>query len=211
MQVPLSFFNQDAQTLAKALLGKVLMVKHSDQWLQARIIETEAYYLEDKASHASLGYTEKRKALFMAAGTIYMYHSRAGASLNVSAKGDGNAVLIKSAVPYEEELEERARQTMLSMMHALNPKKNGQQRPVERLCSGQALLCRSLGLKISDWDAKQFDPHRFYIRDVNYAPQNIIVTTRLGIASDRDPHLLYRFIDSAFAACCTKKPKSMAI
>src|SRR5690606_15317345 len=104
-----------------------------------------------------------------------MYHSRAGASLNVSAKGEGNAVLIKSAVPYGDDLEERACQTMLSIMQALNPQKNGQQRNIDRLCSGQALLCRSLGLKILDWDAKQFDPERFYIRDVDYVPQHIIV------------------------------------
>jgi len=43
--------------------------------LTAQILETEAYYLNDKASHASLGFTEKRKALFMPPGTIYMYFS----------------------------------------------------------------------------------------------------------------------------------------
>ncbi|MDV3444008.1 DNA-3-methyladenine glycosylase, partial [Pseudomonas otitidis] len=35
------------------------------RWLSARIIETEAYYLAEKGSHASLGYTEKRRALFL--------------------------------------------------------------------------------------------------------------------------------------------------
>ena len=90
-------FNQDAQVLAQALLGKVIRIKHDELWLAARIIETEAYFLADKASHASLGYTEKRKALFMPAGTIYMYYARGRDSLNSSAQGEGNAVLIKSA------------------------------------------------------------------------------------------------------------------
>ena len=89
------FFNRDAAIVAKDLLGKVLRVKHNTLWLSASIIETEAYYLNDKASHASLGYTEKRKALFMPAGTIYMYYARGGDSFNISCQGDGNAVLIK--------------------------------------------------------------------------------------------------------------------
>ena len=75
-----NFFNDDAMQVAKELLGKVLCVKYRRAWLTAMIIETEAYYLHDKASHASLGYTEKRKALYMPPGTIYMYYSRGGDS-----------------------------------------------------------------------------------------------------------------------------------
>ncbi|MCK5662536.1 MAG: DNA-3-methyladenine glycosylase [Thiotrichaceae bacterium] len=71
-----AFFNQDACDVATQLLGKVIRRKYKQQWLAARIIETEAYYLEDKGSHASLGFTEKRKALFMPPGTIYMYYAR---------------------------------------------------------------------------------------------------------------------------------------
>jgi len=94
--LPDSFFDRDAQTLAKALLGKVIRHRQGDLWLAARIIETEAYYLTDKGSHASLGHTEKRKALFLDGGHIYMYYARGGDSLNFSAHGPGNAVLIKS-------------------------------------------------------------------------------------------------------------------
>ena len=62
--LPAAFFDRDAQLLARELLGKVIRHRVGEQWLSARIIETEAYYLVDKGSHASLGYTEKRKALF---------------------------------------------------------------------------------------------------------------------------------------------------
>ncbi|MDT8283469.1 MAG: DNA-3-methyladenine glycosylase, partial [Gammaproteobacteria bacterium] len=93
------FFDRDACLVAQQLLGKIIRRKYQGHWLAARIIETEAYYMEDKGSHASLGYTEKRKALFMPAGTIYMYYARGKDSLNVSCKGKGNAVLIKSAYP----------------------------------------------------------------------------------------------------------------
>ncbi|WVM94031.1 DNA-3-methyladenine glycosylase [Halopseudomonas pachastrellae] len=57
--------------------GKVIRRRLNGQWLAARIIETEAYLLEERGSHASLGYTEARRALFMAPGTIYMYYAGA--------------------------------------------------------------------------------------------------------------------------------------
>ena len=95
-----AFFNRDPQIVAQDLLGKVIYAKHQGVWLKAIITETEAYYLNDKASHASLGYTPKRQALFMSPGIIYMYYSRGGDSFNISCRGKGNAVLIKSAVPF---------------------------------------------------------------------------------------------------------------
>ena len=94
--IPITFFNQDAVCVAKELLGKVIYSKYNDLWLTAQILETETYYLNDKASHASLGFTEKRKALFIPPETIYIYFSRGSDSLNISYHGEGNAVLIQS-------------------------------------------------------------------------------------------------------------------
>lgn len=199
------FFNRDAQTVAQSLLGKVLCVKHQDHWLSAVIIETEAYYIHDKGSHASLGFTPKRKALFMPAGTIYMYYARGGDSLNISCQGEGNAVLIKSAFPY---FDEPADKSSLLIMQTINPPKNGVgKRPPEKLCAGQTLLCKSLGLKVKEWDQQQFCNERFYIQCVGYAPSCILQTTRLGIPLDRDEHLPYRFVDQKYINFCTKKPK----
>jgi len=199
------FFNRDAKTVAKDLLGKVIQVKHENLWLFANIIETEAYYLIDKGSHASLGYTQKRSALFMSPGTIYMYYARGGDSLNISCKGKGNAVLIKSGMPY---INPTHTDSMLKVMHRLNPKKNNiiEKRDTNLLCAGQTLLCRSLGLRVTDWDQKNFDRDHFYIKHIDYRPRKIIQTRRLGIPIGRDEDLLYRFIDYDRAAYCTNNP-----
>lgn len=209
-QLTTSFFNRFPLKVAPDLLGKVIFVKHENIWLKARIIETEAYYLKEKASHASLGFTEKRKALFMPAGTIYMYHSRGGDSLNISCHGQGNAVLIKSAVPYLDPNDSLAIQKqMLQNMQQLNPRLNSKLfRDPEKLCSGQVLLCRSLGLKIANWNQKQFNSEKFYFADVGYKVSEIIQTTRLGIAAHRDAHLPYRFIDKEAVKYCTQNPLS---
>lgn len=196
-----SFFNDDAVKVAKKLLGKVIFHNHKGTWLSAQIIETEAYYLHEKGSHAYLGYTKKRKALFMPPGTIYMYYARGGDSLNVSCHGKGNAVLIKSGYPYTDQ---NSDPDMITIMKKLNPI-GDRQRKTERLCSGQTLLCRSLGIKVKDHDQQQFDPKTLFMTDVGYTPNKIIQTTRLGIPKGRDEHLEYRFIDAAYEKFCTKK------
>ncbi len=198
--LPVSFFNRNAQKVAQDLLGKVIHVHQVGQWLRVQIIETEAYYRREKASHASLGYTEKRKALFMSPGTIYMYHARGGPSFNISCRGAGNAVLIKAGLPWGTEVK------MITTMQKLNPTSRGLTRSREKLCAGQTLLCRSLGLTVADWDQKTFHPQRFYLADVGYQPKRIIQTRRLGIPPGRDEHLLYRFIDYDYAPFCTENP-----
>ena len=197
------FFFHEPCHVAQALIGKIIRRKYKNQWLAARIIETEAYYLTDKASHSSLGYTYKRKAMFMPAGTIYMYYARGHDSLNISCGNEGDAVLIKSAFPF---IDKTSPEKNIKIMQQLNPAKNGLLRPIEKLCAGQTLLCKSLNLKVSEWDQQQFNKNSFYIQDNNLKPDKIIQTTRLGIHQDRDAHLHYRFIEYDFAKYCTSNP-----
>ncbi len=198
------FFNQQPDELAQALLGKVVRHLFNGHWLACRIIETEAYFLNEQGSHSSQGYTFKRSAMFMPPGTIYMYYARGADSLNISARGKGNAVLIKSGVPY---FDRKSTRDNLAIMQQLNPVKgSGVQRKEDSLCSGQTLLCASLTLKVSRWDQQQFDAQHFYIDDVGYQPKRIIQTTRLGIPPGRDEHLMYRYIDYDYAGQCTSNP-----
>lgn len=203
LPLPDSFFDRDAQLLARELLGKIIRHRYQGLWLSARIIETEAYYLDEKGSHASLGYTEKRKALFLPGGHIYMYYARGGDSLNFSAQGPGNAVLIKSAYPWQDAMSPAQ---SLEQMQRNNPDSAGQPRPLQRLCAGQTLLCKALGLKVRDWDAGRFDAQRLFVEDCGIKPTAIIQTTRLGIPSGRDEHLPYRFVEAEHAAHCTRNP-----
>jgi len=197
------FFDRDAELVARELPGMVLRRRLDGLWLSARIIETEAYYLHDKGSHASLGYTHKRRALFMDGGAIYMYYARGGDSLNISAAGPGNAVLIKAGYPW---LDEVSGSDSLARMQALNPDASGRPRPAASLCAGQTLLCRSLGLKVPDWDARRFDPEAFFVEDVGERPPVLLRARRLGIPAGRDEHLPYRYVDAAYAASCTRNP-----
>jgi DNA-3-methyladenine glycosylase len=132
-----------------------------------------------------------------------MYYARGGDSLNFSAEGPGNAVLIKSAYPWLDALSDA---NSLAQMQLNNPDASGHLRPPQRLCAGQTLLCKALGLKVPVWDAKRFDPQQLYVEDVGVKPSAIIQTTRLGIPKGRDEHLMYRFVDAGHAPFCTRNP-----
>jgi DNA-3-methyladenine glycosylase len=132
-----------------------------------------------------------------------MYYARGGDSLNFSCQGDGNAVLIKSGFPLAHP---DLRQADIRSMQKNNPSADGQKRPLQKLCAGQTLLCRSLGLKVPDWNGRRLHPEQFRLTDDSYRPAAIIQTTRLGINPHRDAQLPYRFIDRDFAPYCTKNP-----
>ena len=184
-----SFFDRDTQVVAIELLGKVIRHRYKANWLSAKIIETEAYYISDKASHSSVGRTQRNEAMFMPPGTIYMYYARGKDSLNISCKGEGNGVLIKSGYPWIDEI---SPVESIELMKKLNPL--GEKiRDEAKLCNGQTLLCKSLGLKVTDWDKKSFIQEKLYIDDVGDNVKRILQTTRLGISKGRDEHLLYRY------------------
>lgn len=193
-----SFFDQDACVVAQSLLGKIIYRKIDNTWLKVRVIETEAYYIHDKASHSSCGRTPSREAMFMSPGTIYMYYARGRSSLNISVAGLGNAVLIKSGYP---DLDHQNTDSMLTIMRMHY---NDLNRGVHKLCNGQTLLCQALGLTVHDWNKKKFSKNSFFIKDEGIQPKKIIATTRLGIPQGRDEHLPYRFIDEDFIKLCSK-------
>lgn len=71
------FFNRDTITVARELLGKIIVHKINGKIYRAKIVETEAYLgLNDRAAHTFGGnITNRNKVMYMDAGTIYVYQS----------------------------------------------------------------------------------------------------------------------------------------
>lgn len=120
-----------------------------------------------------------------------MYYARGGDSLNFSAGGPGNAVLIKSGHPWLDRISDHA---ALERMQSLNPDSQGRPREIGRLCAGQTLLCKAMGLKVPEWDAQRFDPQRLFVDDVGERPSQVIQAARLGIpeGARRTPAVPFR-------------------
>ena len=99
----IKFFKQDTISLAKDLLGKLILVKKDDEILGGYIVETEAYLgAVDRACHGFEGkITPKVEALFGKAGTVYIYTMHTHKMLNIVSCEEGNpqAVLIRGIEP----------------------------------------------------------------------------------------------------------------
>lgn len=204
MKLSNDFFARDSFEAAKSLICKVLCHKLDGLWLKAMIIETEAYYGDEPGSHASKGRTKSKEALYMDSGTIYMYYSRGSDSIGFSTLGAGSSVLVKSGIPFVVGPEGR---NMLNKMHDLNPV-NGRTREDHRLCSGQTLICKSLGLKVRDWNKCEMEEHKLYVEDIGYLPKSLTACRRLGMSLHRNHKALHRVFDAEHAASITKDPRT---
>lgn len=70
-----SFFERETLTVARDLIGKILVHQTEDSIIKGMIVETEAYLgLNDKAAHSYGGKITKRvETMYKQAGTAYVY------------------------------------------------------------------------------------------------------------------------------------------
>jgi DNA-3-methyladenine glycosylase len=94
----------DTISLARYLIGKVVVRQLPEGVASGRIVETEAYVVGDAAGHAYRGITPRNRSLFLQRGHAYVYLAY-GISymLNVSSEipGIGAGVLIRALEPLE--------------------------------------------------------------------------------------------------------------
>lgn len=138
------FYQVPCEDLAKNMLGQILVRAlpgeggKEEMAMKGLIVETEAYLGgSDKASHSFGGRrTERNEAMYMEAGTAYVYSVYGiHCCFNVSSSGGGAAVLVRALQPMQGE--ERMRQ-----FRARTAKSRAVRRLSTReLCSGPAKLC----------------------------------------------------------------------
>ena len=101
-----AFYRRDAATLARALLGKVLVHRANGREYLARVVETEAYVgAHDLACHAAKGRTKRTEVMFGPAGFSYVYLTYGMYPMLNIVSGDvgvAEAVLIRAAEPLGE-------------------------------------------------------------------------------------------------------------
>jgi DNA-3-methyladenine glycosylase len=94
----------DTASLARYLIGKLLVREAPEGVASGRIVETEAYIVGDAAGHAYRGMTPRNRSLFLERGHAYVYVAYGISDmLNVSSEteGIGAGVLIRAMEPVE--------------------------------------------------------------------------------------------------------------
>ncbi len=101
------YFARDTNTVARDLLGRILIVEREGARTTGRIVETEAYTgWEDLASHGRAGKTPRNLPMFNQPGTCYVYIAYGiHHMLNIVARPSDvdypAAVLIRAVEPIE--------------------------------------------------------------------------------------------------------------
>ncbi len=181
--LPVAFFQRDAATVGRELLGTTLVARSGRRELAARIVEVEAYLgATDPASHA-FGYRRHTQngSLYLRPGTWYVYRSYGMhwcVNLVTGPVGEGAAVLLRAVAPLEGLAEMRRRRGT---------------RTDRLLCAGPGRLCEALGID-RDVDGRYMPRSGLRIRLA--APldsEAVVATPRIGITRAADWPL--RFVE----------------
>lgn len=159
--LPAGFFAQDAITVARGLIGQVLLV----DGVGGIIVETEAYDATDPASHSFRGRTPRNASMFGPPGHAYVYLSY-GAHwlLNLVCGAEaGSAVLVRALEPTT------GIETMISRRRLTNTK---------LLCAGPGRLGQALGITAA-LDGAPLDHAPFAL--LRGVPASVVAGPRIGI------------------------------
>jgi len=148
--LPRAFFERDVLTVARELLGQLLVRRAGPALLVARIVEVEAYGgLDcDPSAHSFRGPTPRCAVMFGPAGHAYVYSTHQGrCCLNVSAVGDarGQAVLLRAADPLRGQ-EAMAVARLAGLAQGPTRTRLLAGGAPHELLSGPARLCAALGV-----------------------------------------------------------------
>lgn len=119
-RLPREFFTRDGLTVAKELLGKVLVHETAVGTIRGVITEVESYMgVNDKGSHTYGGRrTERTEPMFRQGGNSYVYFTYGMyycMNITSGVEGDPQAVLIRSVEPADEESQERMLQLRMAV------------------------------------------------------------------------------------------------
>jgi len=209
-----SFFTRDGLTVAKELLGKVLVHETPIGTVRGIITEVESYMgVEDKGSHTYGGRrTERTEPMFHIGGTSYvyftygMYHC-----MNIATDVEDNpqAVLIRSVVPADKESEERMLDLRLeASLASIRKRKEAKDEEVtpseverkkksllKHLADGPGKLCIAMGVNKQQNDVDMVKSKTFYVTEgVEVLPAEIQAGKRIGIDyAEEAADYLWRF------------------
>lgn len=180
MRLKRKFYARDTATVAKELLGKILVYNDGENIYKGKIVETEAYTnKDDDAAHFSKGLTERTRIMDEIGGHLYIYTIYGiYECMNIVAEKEGihGGSLIRAIEPLEG----------IEAMYENRYKKpyvNPKRREIINLTDGPAKLVMAYGITKKDFYGRDLvkDPD-IWLEDGEIIPEeNIVETTRINI------------------------------
>jgi DNA-3-methyladenine glycosylase len=198
--VPRDFYLDAPDVVARGLLGKLLVRRYESgphtkpQRLAGRIVEVEAYFgVDDPAAHTFAGKTARNAVLFGPPGFAYVYFIYGMYfCLNISCEPDGKpgGVLLRALEPVEG-LDTMAR--LRGLDSTAKPR---------LLTSGPGRLCQALGVVRDTHNGIDVTRLRsgLHVEDDGFVPEEIAVSTRVGIRKAADRPLRFAIAGNRFVS-----------
>ena len=159
-------------TVARDLLGRILVRKTAGGILAGRIVETEAYLGErDPASHAYRGRTPRNEAMFLEGGRLYVYFTYGMhfcSNVVTGPAGVARAVLLRAVEPLLGEEAMRARRGIGTGPDVTN---------------GPARLCQAFGIGREENGIDLTGGALFIARGRGVNARKIGVSGRIGVSA----------------------------
>lgn len=178
MKLTREFYARDTITVAKELLGKVLVHNIDGVVLKGKIVETEAYLgFEDKAAHSYGGKRTKRvEVMYGPAGHAYVYIIYGMYYLlNIITEREGvpEGVLIRAVEPLENV-------DYMAMCRFNKPYKDLTRYQKRNLTNGPGKLSMAFNIDLG-LNGIDLCRNRLYVEEGEDKDFNIVETTRIGI------------------------------
>lgn len=187
-KLPRKFYTRDVLTVAKELIGKVLVKKEKNEILAGRIIEVEAYDGKvDRAAHTFIGKTRRNEVMFREGGYLYVYFSYGVhycCNVVTGKENHGTAILIRAIEPI---------QGISTMIKKRFGRELKNEKEIYNLTSGPGKVCKAFGINKEHYGIDLTQDKIFLLDAPKLKSNKIGVSKRIGISKSVD--LPWRFFE----------------
>ncbi len=181
-----NFYTRELLTVARNLLGKILVKKDKDIIISGKIVEVEAYDGSiDEAAHTFIGKTKRNEIMFGIGGFFYVYFTYGAhfcCNVVTGKIGQGTAVLIRAIEPIKGEdimIKNRFKRDLVNEKEKYN------------LTNGPGKICQAMSINKNHYGL-DLTGNKVYLLDApEIKEDDIIITKRIGIKKSVD--LPWRF------------------
>jgi DNA-3-methyladenine glycosylase len=186
--LPRSFYTRAVITVAKDLLGKVLIKDEGKNLLSGRIVEVEAYDGRiDEAAHTFRGRTKRNEVMFNEGGYFYVYFTYGAhfcCNIVTGEKDHGAAVLVRAIEPLEG---------IELMIKRRFGRKLKNDREIFNLTSGPGKISKAFNFNIKHSGYDLTDSKIYLLDRPKLSIKKIGISKRIGITKSVD--LPWRFYE----------------